>query len=106
MDRTIFVGKNTAESIRFIFDPNNLNPLYHRISDGATGSLTYTYTRIGPFRGDLEINTPGLPHRIYRLFFGGREISMTTNQNMACQIVDLGLPGPPVTDSTFTMTSP
>lgn len=106
LGKTIFVGRQTPESIRFIFDINGLNPIYQRISDGATGALTYTYTRIGPFRGDLEINTPGLPHRIYRLFFGGTNLAITTNEDMACQIVDLGLAGQPVTDTTYTVTEP
>lgn len=106
LGNTIFVGKNTPDSIRFIFDANGINPIYHRISDGATGALTYTYTPLGPYRGDLEVNTPGLPHRIYRLFFGGTEVAQTDFQDMACQIVDLTLLGPPVTDRTFTISSP
>lgn len=103
LGKIVFVGRQTPESIRFIFDMNGVDAVY-QLSDGSTGALTYTYTRVGPFRGDLAVvNTPGLPRRIYRLYFGGTNSVISTSRNMVCEIVDIAVPGVPVTDSTFTI---
>lgn len=98
--KTITVGLGTPYAIRFEFGVNGINAAYYRYSDASVGVLDYEYTVTGPYSAELHVTSPGLDEATYTLYFGGKNLAVSTNETMGALI---HYPGFSVIDSHFTM---
>jgi len=98
--KTITVGLSTPYAIRFEFSADGTSAAYLRYSDNSVGALEYEYKVTGPYSGELFVTSPGLDEATYTLYFGGKDLGVTTTEVMSAEIQYTGFfPF----DSHFTM---
>lgn len=101
-EKTITVGLGTPHAIRFAFGAGGANAAaaYHRYSDGSQGALDYEYTVTGPYSAELHVTSPGLDEATYTLYFGGKNLNVSSSEKMSAEIQYTGFNA---FDSHFTM---
>ncbi|BDS06684.1 hypothetical protein NT6N_17240 [Oceaniferula spumae] len=84
-DSSISVGVGTVDNVRFDFDASGTQSIY-TFPNGDWGELIYDYTVTGPYTAELHVTTPGLAETTYTLYFGGKNLNVSTTERMSAKI--------------------